>query len=300
MAENPYKLLGLKKSASEAEIRKAYRSLAKKLHPDVNPDPKAAERFKNISAAYSLLTDKDMKARYDSGQVDASGQQQNPFAGRRGPNGQAGGFAGGGFDDMGDIFSSLFGMQGGRQGGMRGQQRRSRPQKGQDVRFAMSVDFLDAVNGVSKTVRMGNGKTLKLTIPTGTDDGSVLRLRGKGEAGIYGGPSGDAKVDITVTPHKYFKREGKHLRLDLPITLKEAALGGKVKVPTPSGSVTVSVPAGASSGKTLRLKGKGVKGGDMLVRLMIVLPEGGEKALGKFISKNKTLFDDDPRADMLP
>ena len=302
MAENPYTLLGLKKGATDAEIRKAYRALAKKLHPDVNPDPKAADRFKKISAAYSLLTDKDMRARYDSGQVDGQGQQQNPFAGggfgnagfgQRGPNGQAGGFQGGGFDDMGDIFSSLFGMQG---GGNRGGAR-LRPKKGADIRFALTIDFVDAIKGTVKSVQMGSGRKLKITIPAGTDDGSVLRLKGKGDAGSHGGPRGDAKVDITVRSHKFFKRDGDILRLDLPITLKEAVLGGKVTVPTPDGDVKITVPKGASSGKTLRLKGKGIKGGDMLVRLMIALPDDAA-ALEYFIAEHAGSADGEPRANL--
>lgn len=269
MSEDPYKLLGVPRSASEADIRKAYRGLAKKMHPDVNPDPKAADKFKKISAAYSLLSDKKMKAQYDRGQIDGQGQQQNPFAGRRGPNGQAGGFQGGGFDDMGDIFSSLFGMQmGGNRGGAR-----LRPKKGADIRFALTLDFAEAIKGGTKTVKMANGRQLKINIPKGTDSGTVLRLKGKGDAGAHGGPRGDAKVDMTVRSHKYFSREGNTLRLDLPITLAEAVNGGKVTVPTPGGDISLKIPAGSSSGKTLRLKGKGIKGGDMHVRLMIALPD---------------------------
>ena len=301
MAEDPYKLLGVSKTASDDEIRKAYRALAKKLHPDVNPDPKAAERFKNISAAYSLLSDKDMKARYDSGQVDGQGQQQNPFGGgfnqagygQRGPNGQAGGFQGGGFDDMGDIFSSLFGMQG---GGNRGGAR-LRPAKGADIRFALTIDFVDAIKGMVKSVQMGNGRKLKIKIPAGTQDGSVLRLKGKGDAGAHGGPRGDAKVDITVRAHKYFKRDGDILRLDLPITLSEAISGEKITVPTPDGDVKIAVPKGSSSGKTLRLKGKGIKGGDMLVRLMITLPDD-VVALEHFLTEYPGSAGGDPRANL--
>ena len=270
MAENPYTLLGIKKSATDAEIRKAYRALAKKLHPDVNPDPKAAERFKKISAAYSLLSDKDMRKRYDSGQVDGQGQQQSPFGGfgRGGPR-SAGGFQGQGFDDMNDIFSSLFGMQmGGQHGGAR-----LRPKKGADIRYKLTIDFLEAVTGASKSVTMGNGQKLSIKIPEGTDDGAKLRLRGKGQPGENRGPAGDAKIEITVRPHKYFRREGLDIRLDHNIALQTAVLGGKTEVPTPTGAVKLSVPPGTSSGKTLRLKGKGVKTGDLLVKLMIELPE---------------------------
>ena len=270
MTEDPYKLLGVPRTATEPEIRKAYRTLAKKMHPDVNPDPKVADNFKKVSAAYSLLSDKNMKAQYDRGHVDGQGQQRRPFsgAGQRGPNGQAGGFQGGGFDDMGDIFSSLFGMQmGGNQGGAR-----LRPKKGADIRFALKIDFALAIKGGVTSVQMGNGRKLKINIPEGTDDGAVLRLKGKGEAGAHGGPRGDAKVDITVLAHKYFRRDGATLRLDLPVSLNEAVQGAKVTVPTPHGDVTLKVPAGVSSGQTLRLKGKGVKTGDLLVRILIVLP----------------------------
>ncbi|WP_017930159.1 DnaJ C-terminal domain-containing protein [Robiginitomaculum antarcticum] len=274
MAENPYTLLGIKKTATETEIRKAYRALAKKLHPDVNPDEKAQEKFKKISAAYTLLTDKDMRARYDSGQVDGQGQQQaqNPFgAGYGGRGGQqpAGGFQGQGFDDMNDIFASLFGMQmGGQRGGAR-----LRPQKGGDIRYKLTIDFLEAVTGGAKSVSMGDGQKLSIKIPEGTDDGTTLRLRGKGQPGANGGLAGDAMVEISVRPHKYFRRDGKDLRLDHNIDLQTAVVGGKTEVMTPTGTAKVSIKAGTSSGKTLRLKGKGVKGGDLYVKLMIVLPD---------------------------
>ena len=281
MAENPYTLLGIKKSATDDEIRKAYRALAKKLHPDLNPDPKAAERFKKISAAYSLLSDKDMRKRYDRGQVDGQGQQQSPFGGFGGRGGQhrsAGGFQGQGFDDMNDIFGSLFGMQmGGQRGGAR-----LRPKKGADIRYKLTIDFLEAVTGASKSVTMGNGQKLNIKIPEGTDDGAKLRLRGKGQPGQNGGPAGDAKVEITVRAHKLFRREGQDIRLDHNIPLQTAVLGGKTEVPTPTGAVKLSVPAGTSSGKTMRLKGKGVKTGDLLVKLMIELPEDLTELQGLF------------------
>ncbi len=285
MAKDPYKLLGVKRSATDKEIKSAYRKLAKKLHPDVNPgNKKAAEKFKEISAANTLLTDKKLKAQYDAGGIDASGNQQHPFAGRgfggaqQGQGMGQGQSMGGG--DMSDLFSSLFGMQ------MGGQQRaghpyaraQAQPQKGADVRFHLDISLPDAVKGVSKQVRMG-GKAFKISIPEGTKDEAVLRLRSKGSAGAHGGPAGDAKVTINVKSHKYLRRDGDNLRLELPITLKEAVLGAKVEVPTPTGKINMKIAPGSSSGKTLRLKGKGVKGGDLLVRLMIILPERLEKDL---------------------
>lgn len=283
MAKNPYKLLGVPKSASEADIRKAYRALAKKLHPDVNPGNKAAEtKFKEVTAAYNLLSDKDLRARYDSGQVDASGQQQNPFGGAGfGGFRRTGAGGPGGNDDMADLFSSLFGMNMGGMNPNRGGfgQTARRPKKGADVRYKLKLTFIEALKGGNKKVRMGDGKTLNVKIPIAVEDGATLRLRGKGRAGINGGAAGDAKVDIAVGSHKYFTRDGNKLRLTLPISLEEAVLGGKIKVPMPIGSVQLTLPPGTNSGKTLRLKGKGIKGGDLLVTTQIVLNDPKNKDL---------------------
>jgi len=302
MAKDPYKLLGVKKSASDAEIRKAYRALAKKYHPDVNKDkPQMAEKFKEISAAYSLLSDKEMKKRYDSGQVDGSGQQQNPFGGGRSPFGTGfGGMGGrgrrasmGGQDDMAELFSSLFGMNmGGMQGGM--QQRRQAPQKGADIRYKITLPFVDAILGGTK--KLTGGLTVK--IPKGVEEGQVLRVVGKGKPGLNGGPKGDAKVEITIKPHKNFTRDGKKLRLTLPISLKEAVLGGKVGVPLPGGEVDMKIPVGANTGQKLRLKGKGIAGGDLIVTLQIVLAEGDAAGLKEWASlPEKEAFD--PREGLL-
>ena len=304
MAKDPYKLLGVPKTASDAEIRKAYRALAKKYHPDVNKDPKSQERFKEISAAHTLLSDKDMKKRYDSGQVDGSGQQQNPFGGGRNPFntgfGGMGGMGGrgrhaqmGGQDDMAELFSSLFGMNmGGMQGGM--QQRRRPPQKGADVRYKITLPFVDAITGGTK--KLTGGLTVK--IPKGVDEGQVLRVIGKGKAGINGGPKGDAKVEISIKPHKSLTRDGKKLRLTLPISLKEAVLGAKVSVPLPSGEVGLKIPAGANTGQKMRLKGKGIAGGDLIVTLQIVLAEGDAAGLKEWAeAREVTSFD--PRKGLL-
>ena len=303
MAKDPYKLLGVPKTASDDEIRKAYRKLAKKYHPDVNKDPKSQERFKEISAAYSLLSDKDMKKRYDSGQVDGSGQQQNPFAGGRSPFGTGfggmGGMGGGrrgsmgGQDDMAELFSSLFGMNmGGMQGGM--QQRRRPPQKGADIRYKITLPFVDAITGGTK--KLTGGLTVK--IPKGVEEGQVLRIIGKGKDGINGGPKGDAKVEISIKPHKNFTRDGKKIRLILPISLKEAVLGGKISVPLPGGDVGLKIPAGANTGQKMRLKGKGIAGGDLIVTLQIVLAEGDSAELKDWArSSDEKVFD--PREGLL-
>lgn len=283
MAKDPYKLLGISKSASEAEIKKAYRALAKKMHPDANPgDEKAADRFKEITAAYTLLSDKNLRAQYDSGQVDASGQQQNPFAGGGNPFGGQGGFARTGFgggDDMADLFSSLFGMQMGAGPGARGRSHMQRPQKGADLRVKMSLTFMEAMKGGTKRIRLAGGKTLNVTIPKGVEDGTTLRLRGKGKPGQHGGPDGDAKVDVTVKSDKNFSLEGKNIRLSLPISVQEAILGAKVRVPTPGGALSLNIPAGTNSGKTFRLKGKGLPGGDLLVTTQIMLDNPHDQGL---------------------
>ena len=281
MAKDPYKLLGVAKSASEADIRKAYRALAKKYHPDVNPgDEAVANKFKEITAAYTLLTDKNLRAQYDSGQVDASGQAQNPFGGGFNRGGGFGGFGGqggataGGYDDMTDLFSSLFGMNMGTQtGGPRrqGYGQRVQPKAGGDIRYRLTLGFLEALKGGKKRITGVGGKGVNITIPKGVVDGAVLRLRGKGHPGQNGGRAGDAKVEITVKSHKYFSREGENLRLVLPISLAEAVSGAKVTIPMPDGAISLNIPAGTNSGKTLRLKGKGVGGGDLLVSSQITL-----------------------------
>ena len=280
---DPYSTLGVAKTASEAEIKSAYRKLAKELHPDRNKDnPKAAERFSDVTKAYDLLSDKAKRAQFDRGEIDADGNPAMPFGygggGFRGdPRGGQGGFAGFGGEgaDFGDIFEGLFGGRGGGSpfGGFGG--RSAPPPKGANVAYRLSVSFVDAATQAMQRITLADGKTIDLKLPAGVETGTQMRLAGKGQPGPGG--NGDGIVTITVKDHPFFERDGAHIRLDLPITLGEAVKGAKVKVPTVDGPVMLSIPPGSSSGRVMRLKGKGFsqKGGgrgDQLVRLMIDLP----------------------------
>lgn len=307
MAKDPYKLLGVPHSASESDIRKAYRALAKKLHPDVNPgNEKAASQFKEVSAAYTLLSDKKLKSQYDSGQIDSSGQQRSPFG--------AGGFGGGsgfkqaGGGDMNDLLQSLFGMNmGGASGGRTAHHTRTaprrpaRPQKGKDVRYALALSFFEALQGGAKKIRTRSGESLNVKIPAGVEDGKTLRLKGKGETSTTGGAPGDARIEVSVRSHKYFQRDGKDLHLTLPVSLHEAVMGAKVKIPMPqnpekSRSLQMNIPAGSQSGKTLRLKGKGIEGGDLFVTLQVMWDENQVQNLAKWLEENPPQANFDPRA----
>ena len=282
---DPYSTLGVARGASEAEIKSAYRKLAKELHPDRNQEnPQAAEKFSAVTSAYDLLSDKDKRARFDRGEIDGDGNPTAPF----GFGGNGGGFrgrpgAGGGFEfsegsDFGDIFEGLFGGGGARRGGgggFGGFGRGAPQQKGANVSYRLAVSFVDAATLAPQRITLQDGKTIDLKLPAGVETGTQMRLSGKGQAGPGG--AGDAIVTIEVKPHPFFTRDGDNVLLDLPITLDEAVKGGKVKVPTVDGPVMLGVPAGAASGKTLRLRGKGFtrKGGergDQLVRLMIDVP----------------------------
>ncbi len=297
---DPYATLGVARGASEADIKKAYRRLAKELHPDRNRDnPKAAEKFGQVTGAYDLLTDKDKRARFDRGEIDGDGNPAAPFgfgAGGRVQPG-AGGFRSQGFDmggaetpDMSDIFEGLFGGRtrgGGAAGGFSsGFGRRAAPAKGGNVAYALRVPFIDAATLAPQRVTLAGGSTIDLKLPAGVETGTQMRLAGKGDDGPGG--AGDAIVTIEIQPHRFFTREGDDVRLDLPITLKEAVEGGKVKCPTVENPVMIAVPAGATSGKTLRLKGKGFhrKGGgrgDQLVTLTVDVP-ADDAALKAFVA----------------
>jgi DnaJ-class molecular chaperone len=303
MALDLYQRLGLKRGASEAEIKKAYRSLAKQLHPDRNKDnPDAARRFGEITAAYDLLSDKDKRARYDRGEIDEEGNPKMPFGsgfgGGYSPGGggaQPGGAEGfenfnfGGADagDLSDLFEGLFGgaARGRGGGGFGGFRQRARaPQKGADIAYRLKVAFDDAVALKPQRITLGDGKTIDLKLPNGLEDGTRIRLAGKGQDGPAG--RGDAIVTIEIAPHRFFTREGTNIRLQLPVTLKEAVLGAKVKVPTPEGPVMLTIPKGTTSGKVLRLKGRGFtakdgKRGDQLVSVEIDVP-AQDPALQKF------------------
>jgi len=299
-----YQQLGVKRGASEAEIKKAYRSLAKQLHPDRNKDnPKAAERFAKVTQAYDLLSDKDKRARYDRGEIDEDGNPRMPFGGGyggggAGPRPGAGGggfegFPGGGFQgadaaDLSDLFEGLFGAAGARRGstggGFGGFNRARPPQKGADVAYRLKVPFVDAATMKEQRVTLNGGRTIDLKLPKGVEDGAKIRLAGQGQEGPGG--RGDAIVTIEIGNHPFYVREGKNIRLTLPVTLKEAVLGAKVKVPTPEGPVMLTIPKGSSSGKVLRLKGRGFTGkdgsrGDQLVQIVVDLPAGDE-ALQQF------------------
>jgi DnaJ-class molecular chaperone len=276
---DPYSTLGVARSASEAEIKSAYRKLAKELHPDRNRDnPKAAEKFSAATNAYDLLSDKDKRARFDRGEIDADGNPAAPFGfGGGGHRGQSGGGFESGGADFGDIFEGLFGGAGrrGGGGGFGGFGRQAPPQKGANVTYRLAVQFIDAATLAPQRITLQDGKTIDLKLPAGVESGTQMRLSGKGQAGPGG--AGDAIVTIDVKPHAFFTRDGDNVLLDLPITLNEAVAGGKVKVPTVDGPVMLGVPAGTASGKTLRLRGRGFTGkdgqrGDQLVTLHIDVP----------------------------
>lgn len=295
---DPYATLRVSRGAGEDEIKKAYRKLAKELHPDRNRDnPKAAEKFGVVTQAYDLLMDKDKRARFDRGEIDGDGNPTSPFGagfgGARG--GPQGGFrpGGGGFDfgggdpDIGDIFEGLFGGRAGGQGGgfSSGFGRRPPPAKGANVAYRLRVPFEDAAALKPQRIQLRDGATIDLKLPKGVETGTQMRLGGKGDAGPGG--SGDAIVTIEIESHRFYTRDGDHIRLDLPVTLKEAVEGASVRVPTPEGAVNLKVPAGSSSGKTLRLKGRGFHGksgrGDLLVSLMIEIPAHDAK-LAAFVA----------------
>ncbi len=299
MAADPYQTLGVSKDATADDIRKAYRKLAKKHHPDLNPANKAAEeRFKTIASANDLLSDPDKRGRFDRGEIDGAGEPMpeppryrnygDTHAGRR----YAQNF--GEDEGMGDIFSEFFTR------GTGGAERRMR---GRDISYTLAVTFLDAISGASQRLALPDGRSLDVRIPPGIESGQVMRLKGQGGSGLNGGPAGDALIEIGVQPHGYFRREGNDIHIDVPVTLKEAVLGARITVPTPTGSVAMTIPKRSDTGARLRLRGRGVPehagrpAGDEYVTLKVTLA-GADEALEAFLQQWSPAAPVEPRRGM--
>ena len=279
---DPYAVLGCSRDADAQTLKRAYRRIVKDDHPDRNPgDPGAEARFKEAAAAWDLLGDPEKRARFDRGEIDAEGRDRAPFGG-------FGGFGGNGGFDPGDLFGDIF-------SGFR-----SRPRRGADTRYRVSAPFVEAAKGGTVRLRLKSGRNVALKIPPGTEDGARLRLAGRGEPGPSGGRPGDAEVEIAVEPHPWFRREGRTILVDLPVSLVEAVRGGKVRAPTLDGPVTVRIAPMTSSGARLRLKGKGVPDpaggprGDQILRVMIQLPRDPDPALAEAAEDRA---DADPRVE---
>ncbi|TYB81140.1 DnaJ C-terminal domain-containing protein [Maritimibacter fusiformis] len=306
MSDDPYKVLGVARDASQAEIKKAYRKLVKELHPDLHPGDKTkADRFQEVSAANDIIGDAETRKRFDAGEIDASGQERperryyRDFADAD-PQGRYDSGAGyGDFEDLSGVFSDLFGARAGAGTG----RAQGFSARGADLRYHLDVDFMDAVQGAKRAVPLPDGSAIDLTIPAGVREGQILRLRGKGQPGLGGGPAGDAYVEIGVRPHPVFKRDGNDIEVEVPISFDEAVLGAKVEVPTLSGRVSMGIPKGASSGQRLRLKGKGVRpakgaAGDQYVRLKIVTPAKIDAEMEAIAQRWRDHVTEGPRAGL--
>ncbi len=301
--KDPYETLGLVKTATDVQIKAAFKKLARKHHPDLRPDDKAAvARFKEITAAHDLLKDPESRRRFDAGEIDATGadRPQQPFYRDQA---QGSGHAGqDGFPDaaaMEEFLARAF-------GGQRGGDRETFRARGQDVSYALPVAFLDAANGVARTITLQDGKTLAVTIPEGAEDRQMLRLVGQGMPGFGGGPPGDAYVELHIEPHAFFERKDDNIHVALPVTLREAVLGARIEVPTISGPVAMTVPRGANTGTVLRLKDRGIRNrktgqrGHQYIALKVVLPTAAEPELAAFLESWTPEHPDTPRKEMLP
>lgn len=298
--DDPYAILGVPKTASAAEIKKAHRRLVRMSHPDINPDDPGAEaRFVKISAAYEILGDPATRARFDAGEIDAAGHEKpqksyyRDYGQRVGPRQTAQDFSGMHPDDL---FADLFRRHdAGGQGGFAA--------RGQDHSYRLAVPFLDAARGGASRIMLPDGGPLDITIPAGLTEGQILRLRGKGGEGMGGAPSGDALVTIMIEPHPVFRRDGDDILVTIPISIDEAVLGARIEVPTIAGDVSVSIPKGSNSGRVLRLRGRGVKHGDMagdqLAELRIMLPVSEDEALSAFLEEWRKDRTDNPRKDLM-
>lgn len=304
MTDDPYEILGVARDATQAEVKKAYRRLAKTLHPDLHPGDKSKEKeFQRVAGAYDILGDPEKRKRFDAGEIDASGHERperqyyRSYAGAD-PQSRYDSAAGyGDFDDVSDIFADLFRSRGQARGGP------GFAARGADLRYHLDVDFMDAARGAKRPVPLPDGSAIDLTIPAGVRDGQTLRLRGKGRPGTGGGPAGDAFVEIGLRPHPFFTRDGNDIEVDVPIGLDEAVLGARIEVPTLAGRVKMSVPKGTSSGRRLRLKGRGIQpakgpAGDLYVRVMIVLPDRIDGAMEEIAQRWRDSVTDDPRENL--
>ena len=332
---DPYEVLGVQRSASAGDIKKAYRKLAKKLHPDSNKkDPKAADKFAELNSAHEIVGDEDKRKAFDRGEIDAEGKPRfhGGFEGFRpgaggGPDMRGGGFesftwgpdgfrrtttrggagpggAGPGGGRFEDILSGMFGFGGaGPRGGPSFEAEDiGSAMRGQDVAATMTITLNEAAHGGTRRVGLPNGKDLEVKIPAGVTDGQTIRLKGQGTPAPHGGPPGDVLITVSVAPHPLFKVEGQNLRLELPVTLYEAVLGAKVRVPTLDGAVELAIPANTSGGRTFRLKGKGLPGkgsaGDLFATVKIVLPDGKDAELEALMTKWRDQKKYDPRSGM--
>ncbi len=303
--KDPYETLGLKRTATDKDIKAAFKKLARKFHPDLHPDDKEAEaKFKDISAAHDLLKDKETRRRFDAGEIDASGaerQQERYYRDFADGYGHASHASQDGFvsnEELEEFLARAFGGGG----------RRSRgtfKARGQDVSYVLPISFLDAAKGASRTIALQEAKTLQVTIPEGAEDRQMLRLKGQGMPGFGGGPAGDAYVTLHVKPHRFYHRKDGNVHVNIPVTLNEAVLGAQIEVPTIGGQVTVTVPKGSNTGTTLRLRDRGIHNrksgqrGHQLITLKVVLPAAEEPELAAFLKSWRPENQQDPRKEML-